>query len=197
MRGQLAFFDCVSERWDAMCFHDPDKLSYLLHKINIFSGNTVLDVGTGTGVLIPFLREMNKTGKIMAIDLSSGMIEVAKKKFGNDPNICFKQMDVETAPVEGIYDHIILYSVFPHLAYQIPTVKKLVSDNLKPGGNLLIAHSQSRAELNAMHRDKDERVCRDSLMDVNLQRRLFEIAGICVQEATENEELYYLILNRS
>lgn len=39
-----------------------------------------MDVGTGTGVMIPFYEEKLTSGSILAVDYSEKMIEVAKKK---------------------------------------------------------------------------------------------------------------------
>lgn len=96
MREQTGFFDQVCERWDAMCRHDEKKLRYLLSRISMQSGDSVLDVGTGTGVLIPYIRELNRQGNIRAVDLSSGMIAVASRKYGNDDHLHFQIADVES-----------------------------------------------------------------------------------------------------
>ncbi|WP_425057884.1 class I SAM-dependent methyltransferase [Sporomusa carbonis] len=54
-----------------------------------FSGSDlILDVGCGTGVLIPFSRNViNENGHITAIDSSNIMIERAKKKSEHYSNI--------------------------------------------------------------------------------------------------------------
>ena len=77
MKVKAAFFDQMSEQWDTICRHDEMKLRYLLSRVSIQSGDSVLDVGTGTGVLIPYIRELNHEGNIRAIDMSPGMIAVA------------------------------------------------------------------------------------------------------------------------
>ena len=50
MKVKAAFFDQMSEQWDTICRHDEMKLRYLLSRVSIQSGDSVLDVGTGTGV---------------------------------------------------------------------------------------------------------------------------------------------------
>lgn len=196
MREQTGFFDQVCERWDAMCRHDEKKLRYLLSRISMQSGDSVLDVGTGTGVLIPYIRELNRQGNIRAVDLSSGMIAVASRKYGNDDHLHFQIADVESDDIPGRYHQILLYSVFPHLEFREKTVSRLVSRNLMPDGVLLIAHSQSRAELNRMHRKRDERVAEDMLIDVQTQKEKLEQNGLQVLEAVENDDFYYLLVTR-
>lgn len=196
MKEQTGFFDQVCERWDTMCRHDEKKLRYLLSRISMQSGDSVLDVGTGTGVLIPYIRELNRHGDIRAVDLSSGMIAVASRKYENDEHLLFQIADVESDDIPGRYHQILLYSVFPHLELREKTVFRLVSHNLKPEGVLLIAHSQSREELNRMHRRRDERVSEDMLVDIQAQKQKLEQNGLQVLEAVENDDFYYLIVTR-
>ena len=59
---------------------------------------------------------------------------------------------------------------------------------------MLIAHSQSRQELNRMHRMRDDRVSEDMLTDVQTQKRKLEQVGLRVLEAVENSDFYYLVI---
>jgi len=65
--------------------------------------------------LIPFYKEINKDGKITGIDISQGMLNVAKRKFDKLNNVKFKLLDVENEFIEERFDKIVLYSMFPHL----------------------------------------------------------------------------------
>ena len=47
-----------------------------------------------------------------------------------------------------------------------------------------------------MHSKKDERVKKDRLIEVNKQKKLFEEIGLNVYEAFEDDNIYYLIINR-
>jgi len=56
----------------------------LVAKIGIQNGNTVLDVGCGTGVLVPHLKAaIGEPGKITTIDFAANMIAQAAKKTKN------------------------------------------------------------------------------------------------------------------
>ena len=91
-----------------------------------------------------------------------------------------KILDVENDTIDTKFDKIVLYSMFPHLNNRVETIKKLVNNNLKPNGKLLIAHSDSREFLNNLHSNTDERVREDRLIDVNKQMELFENANLKV-----------------
>ena len=55
MNKDMAFFDNCADTWDSIRFTNPQILKQLLTLANIPAGSTVLDVGSGTGVLLPYL----------------------------------------------------------------------------------------------------------------------------------------------
>lgn len=194
MSAQVDFFDQVCEIWDEISRPDDHKIAFLLDQIGLQPGDKVLDVGTGTGVLIPFIGRRTGDSPIHAVDVSPGMIRVAGSKFGNLGHVTFFEQDVERHTLTERYDKIILYSVYPHLDRKVETIRSLMG-LLEPGGRLMIAHAQSRAFLNDMHKRKDPRVSRAALIPVNLQKAEFEAARLHVSDARENDEFYYLVLS--
>jgi ubiquinone/menaquinone biosynthesis C-methylase UbiE len=195
--NQRDFFDNMAKEWDNIIEVNEEKIKDLLSKLEIKEGEKILDVGTGTGILIPFLKNINNTGYIKGVDLSNGMLEVARKKYKDIPNLEFEVIDVENEVLKEKYDKIILYSMFPHLENKTKTIKFLVENNLNKNGKLMIAHSNSREFLNNMHKEKNEAVSEARLIPVNEQKNLFEEALLNVIDAFENNEIYYLILNKN
>lgn len=194
--NQVEFFNQIAKDWDSITEVNEEKINTLLSKLNVNDNSKVLDIGTGTGVLIPFLKSLNPNGYIKGVDISSEMLNVARKKFGNIEKVSFELVDVEKDVVNETYDSIVLYSMFPHLKDKTNTIKKLVEKNLKKNGQLIIAHSNSRSFLNNMHKEKNECVSEDRLIPVNDQRYLFEKAGLKVVDSFENNEIYYLVIKR-
>lgn len=195
--NQVEFFNNISKEWDNIIEVNEQKINILLSKVNINDKSDILDIGTGTGVLIPFLKRLNPNGYIKGVDISKGMLDVAREKFENVENVYFELLDVEKDGIYETYDSIILYSMFPHLKNKTTTIKKLVEKNLKINGQLIIAHSNSREFLNNMHKEKDECVSEDRLIDVKKQKSLFEDVGLKVVDAFENDEIYYLVINKN
>jgi len=192
--SQVDFFNSIAEKWDSTIKVDEKRINKLLSQISITNGDSILDVGTGTGVLIPFYNAINKDGKVTGVDISQGMLNIAKRKFTQLNNVKFKILDVENEFIEEKFDKIVLYSMFPHLNNKVETIKKLVNNNLKENGKLLIAHSDSREFLNNLHINTDERVSEDVLIDVNTQKEIFESANLKVTKAYEDDEIYYLVI---
>lgn len=193
---QRDFFDSIAKEWDNIIEVNEEKINILLSKVDIKDNDNILDVGTGTGVLIPFLKNLNTKGIIKGVDISSGMLDIASQKFKDTKNVSFEALDIENSSLEEKYDKIILYSMFPHLKNKTNTIKTLVENNLNEDGKLIIAHSNSREFLNNMHKEKDKRVSEDMLIPIKNQKSLFEQVNLNVLDAYEDDEIYYLVVNK-
>ena len=57
-----------------------DRMGRIIAAATIRAGETVLDVGTGTGALIPQIRTY-RPGRIVACDLSANMLEQVAERY--------------------------------------------------------------------------------------------------------------------
>jgi demethylmenaquinone methyltransferase/2-methoxy-6-polyprenyl-1,4-benzoquinol methylase len=148
--GKFDVFNSLAETWDEKTHHDMKKLRLMLDLLYIKEDDTILDVGTGTGILLPLLLEKTAGKNISAIDGAEKMIEMAQKKFSSS-GITFIAADVLEYPFnKNSFDHIICYSVFPHLEEKSILFERFASF-LKPGGFLSIFHSSSKEHINGIH----------------------------------------------
>jgi demethylmenaquinone methyltransferase/2-methoxy-6-polyprenyl-1,4-benzoquinol methylase len=142
------FFNDLAEQWDATNKWDMDKIALMLKLLYIQKGEEVLDVGAGTGVLIPLLTSY--TGAVTAIDSAEKMIEVARRKFEGKA-VTFIHGDALEYPFpDASFDHIVCYSVFPHFDDKPLAIARLAK-KLKPGGLLSVLHSSSKERINGVH----------------------------------------------
>lgn len=187
------FFNSVAEKWDTICNHDRDKINQILDLLDIGEGGRILDVGTGTGILVPFvLSRVGRIGKITAVDLAEKMLEVARKKF-DYPNVQFIQGDIlEMELPENNYDFILCYSVFPHFADKQLAILRM-SKYLKKGGKFAICHSQSREDINNLHKNASEAVSKDNLPDIDTIKGYIINAGMDAVCEVDNEKMYVII----
>lgn len=152
----IAFFDSFAESWDANMIKSQWKIDKILDASNVTEGKTVLDVGCGTGVLIPDYIN-RKIKKCVAVDISENMIEIAKNKFSEYKSIDFLCADAEAFKFGEKFDSIVIYNAFPHFAN-----RKLLFDNLsehlKENGRITVAHGMSRDALIKHHSGKAEKI---------------------------------------
>lgn len=153
---EITFFDRLAPVWDEQeILSTPARVKSILKKLSIGRGMDILDLGTGTGILIPYLHDLiGNEGNIAAVDISEGMISRAVEKYGHLHNVRFIQSDFESSALPGGYDRILLYSVYPHLHQPEQTLKKLLQANLKPNGRIVIAFPTDEHFINNIHSER-------------------------------------------
>lgn len=151
-----AFFDLLADSWDADMVKIQWKIDKILDIAEVSEGKTVLDVASGTGVLIPDYI-IRKVKKCVAIDISKNMIEIAKSKFSEYKNIEYVCDDAEKYKFNEKFDCIIIYNAFPHFANRNLLFENM-SKHLKNSGRITVAHGMSRDALIKHHSGKAKSV---------------------------------------
>lgn len=193
MQNHRDYFNAMAEKWDEVCHHDPVKISRMLAMLDIQKGSSCLDVGTGTGVMIPHLMQRaGENGKITAIDMADQMLKAAQNKYAAS-NVEFICGDVlEGNLPSGSFDVVVCYSVFPHFSDKQAAIN-ILSGYLKKGGRLLIGHTQSRDMINHMHQNAAGPVNGDTLPDMASIRSNMEAAGLIVVNWVDDGELFAVV----
>lgn len=153
---EIDFFDRLAPGWDAAETRStPGHVAALLAMLPFGPGMSVLDLGTGTGVLVPHLLEATAPGgSVTAVDASQGMLDRAIGKYGTLEGVGFLKADFEHDPLAGRHDVAMLYCVYPHLHHPRATLERLLRDNIKPGGMIVIAFPSDETFINSIHRER-------------------------------------------
>ena len=152
----IAFFDSWAPEWDAGMVCDDEVIDIILDNAGVHSGSRVLDVACGTGVLVPYYLKRN-VSSVTGVDISPGMIAVARSKFMSRSNVRLLCADAETGSFGTGFDSIVIYNAFPHFADSGRLIGNLVS-MLSPGGILTVAHGMSRDRVNSHHSGSASRI---------------------------------------
>lgn len=191
------FFDKLAPTWDTNeVLSTPRRVSEILEYANILPGESVLDLGTGTGVLIPQLAKLvGPKGSIMAVDYSQGMLDIAIRKNSEViPHPTFLNMDFETEIIDGVFDHILLYCVYPHLHTPIDTLKWLRAVNLAGAGLITIAFPTDENFINSIHRQKHSES--DCLPSAHNLTKTFRLHGLDAVVAKTDENSYIINIGK-
>jgi len=113
-----------------------------LQRLSIVEGGTVLEIGFGTGYCLKLIAELvGQTGKVYGIDISSGMIEIAKRKLEkaglvNRVELCCG--DAVYLPFnDNTFDVVFIsFTLEVFDTPEIPKVLEQIKKVLKPGGKL-------------------------------------------------------------
>ena len=181
----IEFFDSIASSWDADQVPAEEKIRMILDYAGVTEGVEVLDVACGTGVLVPDYLERG-VNKVTGVDISSEMIRIAKEKF-DEKNVSFVCGDIEEISVPGLYDVCMIYNAFPHFVNPASLIKCL-SDKLRMGGRLTVAHSMSRKQLDSHHSGAARKVSMGLMHEDDLEK-LFE-AFFDVDVKVSNDQMY-------
>ncbi len=119
----------------------PERLERIVDSAGIEPADSVLDVGTGTGILLPLIRK-HEPGRIYANDLSEGMLEFVRTHHryamtapGDVADLAMADQSIGVAIINACYPNIIdKGSTFTNLRRM-----------LRPGGRLVISHPLGRS----------------------------------------------------
>ena len=186
----IRFFDRLAPGWDEEMIRSDEIVSTILDNACVSAGKDILDVATGTGVLIPdYLKR--QVSSVTAIDISPKMVEIAKEKFPQE-NVTILCGDVEETEFGRLFDCVVVYNAFPHFPEPERLVARLAS-LLKPGGTLTVAHGMSREKIDAHHRGTACRVS-NGLMSAEELSAIF--AGHLTVSTVISDDRMYQVTGR-
>lgn len=148
------FFNERAEQWDeTVRNNDPTKLRKMAERLEIRADSLVLDVGTGTGVFIPYIDEkLSNGGKIISMDYAINMLMKATSKNHSANLLGFICAEIETMRLESrIFDTAVCYSTFPHFHDKSKALENL-KNLLDSDGILYICHTASKETINQIHK---------------------------------------------
>lgn len=193
IRQTIAVFDQVASGYDgpALRFY-PFCADRLAHHLKPAPGDKVLDVATGTGaVAVAMAQEVRPGGRVMAIDLSTGMLDKAELNIRKMAlsNVDLFEMDASSLDFRSDYFHVTAcsFSLF-FLPYMAAALRDWVRVT-RPGGKVaftafgkaalqpmldmlreqLAAHGVPQPQI-AMERLMDPEHCRSLMAEAGLER---------------------------
>jgi len=184
------FFNSRAATWDETAAEkDAGRLEAMVERLDIAPGAAVLDVGTGTGVFVPYiLKKIGRSGTLVCLDYAEEMLKAARAK-NFTGHISFLCADIEdTALPDNAFDAAVCYSVFPHFSNH-PKALKEICRILKPGGRLYVCHTSSRAFINDIHRSIPD-ICGHLFPENDAMQRMFEGAGFTEISICDGQEDY-------
>jgi ubiquinone/menaquinone biosynthesis C-methylase UbiE len=195
MMNHRQFFDQAAVDWDAQEVEETYiQLQEIVAGLGIEPGSMVLDVGTGTGVLVPLLLEATGgKGQIVALDFSDEMLRRAQAK--GHP-VAYVQGDAQRMPFPPqTFDWVICNAVFPHFSDKRHALSE-ASRVLREGGRLVICHTASRQTINELHRSVGGVVAYDTIPDEKAMRQLLQEAGLGEVRVWDDPDRYVALAQR-
>jgi len=189
---RIAFFDRLATQWDES-EQDPaatiGRLEQLVELLDLRPGESLLEVGFGTGQLTAWLAERVRPGRVVAIDFSPKMLQKASSK---GITAEFRLADVCQDDLgRAEFDVALCFHSFPHFRDRSAALRNLAR-SLKPQGRLIVMHLRSRADVNAFHQSVGDVIATDLLPDDNQWERWLDMAGLKKQRMIDGPGLFFL-----
>lgn len=133
------YFDSVEDPHEFLRHHSLEAEFYRDVAVSLLPSEcgTILDMGTGSGLLLPSLLERAQT--VIAIDSSTAMLDLARKALGPQISRCDLRLgDLEHLPVaDGEVEAIMACMVLHHISHPEAVLREAYRA-LQPGGHLVI-----------------------------------------------------------
>ncbi len=192
------FFDSYADKWDDVNRYNKPKeaFEHMVSLLEIGEGSKVVDLGCGTGVLIPFLLEkIAGPGLVYAVDVSDKMLNRLAQKFEAKNIRTFALEAEELNKINDKVDAVICFSTFPHIDDKAQALKA-VSEILKPKGRFLIAHFSSRDEINSFHSGLQDPICHHVLPDEKTMKDMLDKSDFNVLSFINEPSKYELLAEK-
>lgn len=188
------FFDNLADEWDLMFTkEDLERLTHIVHNLDIPKESHILDLGCGTGILFDMLRRIvGENGSVTGVDFS---FEMAQKAHRNFPfkNVNVVDADAISLPFsDSTFDLAVAFSAFPHFSNQqraIDETHRVLKDNSK----FVIIHLESSRELSEIHQKIGGAIEHDEIPPEYKLRDMFDNSKFVDLEVEDQPGFYMAI----
>ena len=140
------FFDRVAETWDEGRSESLGAYAGSFALAGLLPRRlTVLDLGTGTGALLPLLGR--HVDRVIAVDGSRGMLARARKRMRSSfPGVSLVRAEGTRLPVAGASVDGLVANMVLHHVLEPPALFRETARVLKPGGRAVVVDFESHEE---------------------------------------------------
>ena len=168
----------------------PERLEKIVAHGKITKGDTVLDVGTGTGILIPIIKKY-KPSRIYACDLSGRMLEQLRE---NCPYMKTIMADVRDLKLpEGSVDTVFINACYPNIADKAGAFSN-ISRMMKAKGRIVISHPLGKAFVLSLKKGAPFPL--DEFPEEAEACALLKPFGFAIQKFIDEPRLYILVATK-
>jgi len=165
----------------------PERLKETVKASGLARGETVLDVGTGTGILIAFIVRYGPS-EIHACDLAGNMLRAVKEKF---PRVKTHLCDVRDLPLpDDSLDVVFINACFSNIMDKSNALRNL-HRMLRCGGRLVISHPLGRSFIVELKKHTPFHL--DPLPDEAAARALLQPRGFEIVTFRDEREFYLVV----
>jgi len=190
------YFEQIAARWEEP---SPERLLNLERLAKQLSGvlpasGRWLEVGTGTGIFIPYLFRHHADMRLVSLDLAFNMLQRASQR---KTSAMLNQADVRNLPYpDGCFSLVICHNSFPHFG-DYPVALQELKRVATIGGKVVIAHDIGRERVNAVHLHSHAGFIHHHLLPTGQEMMaFFNQAGMGSVNVIDNQEYFLAYAER-
>ena len=168
----------------------PERLARIVSSAAIRRDEIVLDVGTGTGILIPLIQKY-RPKRIYACDLSRKMLRQLRKNHTGVKTLLSDVRDLTLATAS--IDVVFINACYPNIADKAGTFEN-ISRMLKPAGRLMISHPLGKRFIKTLRKTASYPL--DDFPNKSEARHLLRPYRFEITEFVDEPDLYILLAAR-
>jgi ubiquinone/menaquinone biosynthesis C-methylase UbiE len=168
----------------------PERLERIVASAEIARGDNVLDVGSGTGILVPLIQKYGPA-RLFACDLSEAMLKQLKRHY---PNVEAIVSDIREFALPDLFlDVIFINACYPNIVDKGGAFTNL-GRMTRPAGRMVISHPLGKAFIDSLKRKVPFPL--DEFPEKSEAEILFEPFGFSISEFVDETELYILVATK-
>jgi ubiquinone/menaquinone biosynthesis C-methylase UbiE len=191
------YFDLQSETWDNnKILENVERLENIFMKLPFDLGTHILDLGCGTGILVPILHK-DRLRFLIECDISKNMLLKNRLNWKiYSSNTRYLNGNAEQLPViSAFFNTIISFAVLPHIPDKHAAYSEFYR-TLAPGGHLVILHLMGSQVLNEFHKEQGAIVSHDRLRPASsVADKLCEF-GFTKKVVMERDDIFLIIAQK-
>lgn len=168
----------------------PERLKNIVVSARIAKGDVVLDVGTGTGILVPLIEEY-KPNSIFACDLSEVMLAHLQKQYSYAKTISADVRDLSLP--DGSIDVVFMNACYPNIVDKDASFAN-ISRMMKPGGRMVISHPLGKSFVKLLKGKSPFPL--DDFPEKSEAKNSLEPYGFFIADFVDEEKLYILVAKK-
>lgn len=169
----------------------PERLKKIVASGKIDRGDVVLDVGTGTGILVPLIQQYEPE-TIFVCDLSEVMLAHLKKQYPY-ANIIVSDVRDLTLPDESV-DVVFMNACYPNIVDKQRSFQN-ISRMTKQAGRMVISHPMGKSFIDTLKEKSPFPL--DDFPEKSEAKTLLGPYGFDIQDFIDEPRLYILVATKT